>query len=104
TMEGLRDKWNDLYKKRLPALAKARDPVQQHWPVHLDHCFARIVLDNAVGKDRPWSDAIDQPAVKHMTEAQLQAAIALGEKLATGEANLDELNERSLQLRGKKRK
>lgn len=103
-MDALRDEWNELYRKRLPALAKAKDPAQPKWPVVLDHCFARIVLDNAVGVDRPWAEAVRAPATKNMSEAQLQAAIALGQRLARGEANLVELDERSLQLRGKKSK
>ncbi len=104
TMDVLRARWNDLYKDRLPSLAKARDPVQKRWPVFLDHCFARIVLDNAVGRDSPWTEVVKAPAVKHMTIAQLEAAIQLAEKIVAGEADLAELNNRSLQLRGKKRK
>ncbi|KAK0899403.1 hypothetical protein LTR02_009692 [Friedmanniomyces endolithicus] len=103
-MDVLRARWNDLYKDRLPSLAKARDPVQKRWPVFLDHCFARIVLDNAVGRDSPWTEVVKAPAVKHMTIAQLEAAIQLAEKIVAGEADLAELNNRSLQLRGKKRK
>ena len=103
-MEVLRARWSHLYKDRLPCLAKARDPVQKHWPVFLDHCFARIVLDNAVGRDSPWTEVVKAPAVKHMTIAQLEAAIQLAEKIVAGEADLAELNNRSLQLRGKKRK
>lgn len=103
-MDTLREQWNELYRKRLPALAKAKDPVQTKWPVVLDHCFARIVLDNAVGVDRPWAEVVKAPATKSMSEAQLRAAIALGEKLANGEADLVELDERSLMLRRKKSK
>ncbi|KAK6428123.1 hypothetical protein LTR95_015736 [Oleoguttula sp. CCFEE 5521] len=100
-MEGLCTQWNDLYRTRLPAMAKARDPAQPKWPVFLDHCFARIVLDNAVGIDKPWTEVVKSPAVKNMSEEQLTSAISLAEKLANGEANLVELDERSLELRGK---
>lgn len=102
--EDLRKRWTHLYKDYLPALAKARDPVQQAWPVHLDHCFARIVLDNAVGVDRPWTKVVRQPAVNYMSAAQMKEAVMLAEKLASGEADLGVLNERSLHFRGKKRK
>ena len=85
-------------------LAKARDEAQPKWPVVLDHCFARIVLDNAVGTDKPWTEVLKSPAYKNMSETQLQAAIALAEKIAQGNANLVELDERSLQLRGKQSK
>ncbi|KAK3716832.1 hypothetical protein LTR37_006182 [Vermiconidia calcicola] len=102
--EGLQARWTHLYRDYLPALAKARDPVQKTWPVFLDHCFARIILDNAVGEDRPWMEVIKQPAVKNMSASQLEAAIGLAEKIATGNANLVDLNDKSLQMRGKKRK
>ena len=101
--EQLRARWTHLYKGHLPALAKARDPVQKQWPVHLDHCFARIVLDNAVGLDRPWTGVIKSPAVRTMTVSQLNAAIQLAEDIATGVADLSRLNAASLEFRGKKR-
>lgn len=104
TMEALRSRWIYLYSDYLPCLAQAKDPIQPSWPVHLDHCFARIVLDNAVGQDRPWTGVVPSPAVKHMTEQQLEVAIRLAERIAGGEANLVELDDRSLQLRGKKPK
>ena len=103
-LESLQARWRHLYHDHLPALAKAKDPVQKHWPVHLDHCFARIALDNAIGIDRPWTAVVKSPAVKNMTVVQFEAAIDLAERIATGEANLVELNEQSLEFRGKKRK
>jgi O-6-methylguanine DNA methyltransferase len=103
-IEALRARWTHLYASHLPALAKARDPAQKHWPVHLDHCFARIVLDNAVGVDKPWTQMIKSPAVRNMTVAQLHDALALGEKVASGDADLVELDRVSLRLRGKREK
>jgi O-6-methylguanine DNA methyltransferase len=103
-IESLRERWTHLYASHLPALAKARDPSQDHWPVHLDHCFARIILDNAVGIDKPWTRAIKSPAVRNMTVKQLHDALALGEKVANGDADLVELDRVSLQLRGKREK
>lgn len=100
-IEALRKRWTHLYASHLPALAKARDPAQEHWPVHLDHCFARIILDNVVGVDKPWTQAIKSPAVRNMTVSQLQDALALGEKVASGEADLVALDRVSLRLRGK---
>jgi len=44
---------------------------------------------------------IKSPAYKNMTIQQLEHAIMLGESIAVGEANLDELNQRSLELREK---
>lgn len=103
-IDSLRDRWTHLYASYLPALAKARDPAQNHWPVHLDHCFARIILDNAVGVDKPWTQAVKSPAVRNMTVEQLHDALALGEKVASGEADLVELDRVSLRLRGKREK
>lgn len=104
SLEDLREQWNHLYRTQLPALAKAKDAAQPKWPVQLDHCFARIILDNAVGKDRPWNQVLKSPAYKHMSREQLNTAIALGEKLSNGEEDLVALDERSLSLRGKKSK
>lgn len=100
----LQGQWTSLYRERLPALAKERNPVQNSWPVHLDHCFARIILDNSVGIDRPWTEVVKQPAVKNMSVGQLREAIELAEQIATGQINLADLNDESLRLRGKKRK
>lgn len=101
-IDSLRARWNHLYASHLPALAEARDPVQPRWTVHLDHCFARIILDNAVGISKPWNQVVKAPAVRNMTAEQLHDALALGEKLANGEADLAELDQNSLSLRGKK--
>ena len=103
-IDSLRERWTHLYASHLPALAKARDPAQNHWPVHLDHCFARIILDNAIGIDKPWTQAIKSPAVRNMTVEQLSNALALGEKVANGEADLVELDRVSLKIRGKREK
>lgn len=101
SLETLRERWTQLYRVRLPSLAKARDPAQTKWPVQLDHCFARIILDAVVGKDKPWTQALKSPAYKNMDKQQLEDAIALGEKLAAGEEDLVALDETSLALRGK---
>jgi len=97
----LRTKWIDLYAHRLPSLAASRSPVQSRWPVHLDHCFARILLDNAIGIDVPWTAKIKAPAVKNMTSAQLEICIKLGEGIAEGREDLVVLDRRSLEIRGK---
>ncbi|KAK2596531.1 hypothetical protein N8I77_013417 [Diaporthe amygdali] len=104
SLEDLRESWNHLYRTRLPFLAKAKDESQPKWPVQLDHCFARIILDNAIGKDRPWNQVLKSPAYKHMSREQLEAAITFGEKLSTGDEDLVALDEKSLSLRGKKSK
>ncbi|KAL9082830.1 MAG: hypothetical protein Q9159_006161 [Coniocarpon cinnabarinum] len=100
-LESLRSQYITLYRTTLPSLAKARDPAQPKWSVYLDHCFARIILDNAIGKDRPWNEVLKAPATKSMSEEQLETAIELGEAIQKGDKNLMELDERSLELRGK---
>lgn len=97
----LQDQWTSIYGYKLPTLSKCRDPIQPQWPVVLDHCFARIILDNAVGIDRPWAEVVKAPAIKNMSAEQLRAAINLGWEIITGVKDLVELNERSLTLRGK---
>ena len=94
--------WKTLYTQTLPKLAKARDPAQPKWPVTLDHCFARIILDNTIGQgSRQWDKVIKKPAIKNMTEQQFKDAIELGEKIENGEMNLEELDKISLMCRGK---
>ncbi|WPH02074.1 Hypothetical protein R9X50_00492900 [Acrodontium crateriforme] len=93
--------WKHLYQDVLPTASKLKDPVQKSWPVVNDHCFARIVLDNAVGKDKPWHEVLDAPAYKNMTREQLESAVDLAERIATGEVEIGLLNERSLKMRGK---
>ena len=80
-------------ERRLPAAARP------DWPVRLDHCFARILLDNACGG--PWRDHVRPPAHANMPIDQLEAAIALGEAVLAGRADLALLNRRSLAWRGK---
>jgi hypothetical protein len=73
----------------MPAMAAER-----RWPVLADHCFQRILLDNAVGGR--WYDAIaGRPAYRHADTAILGRAVALGEAAVAG-ADLTELNRRSL--------
>ncbi|KAL8849441.1 MAG: hypothetical protein Q9221_005573 [Calogaya cf. arnoldii] len=98
------DEWKLLYRKTLPALAVFKSPAQKIWPVHLDHCFARIILDNAIGIDRPWTSKLASPAMKNMTPEQLESCITLGKAIADGREDLAHLDAISLELRGKKQK
>ena len=95
TREDLEARWFELTREVLPGLAKERS-----WPVHLDHCFQRILLDNAVGA--AWRTVIDAPAYRNATDEQLESAVRLGEAAVAGEADLDLLNRRSLEWRGKR--
>jgi len=94
-LEGLRARWLRLVREALPAAARSRPD----WPIRLDHCFARVILDAVCG--RPWREAVRAPAYKHLSAEQLRSAIALGDAIRAGAADLGALNARSLQLRGK---
>jgi RimJ/RimL family protein N-acetyltransferase len=85
-------RWRALVDERLPAAARP------DWPVRLNHCFARILLDNACGG--PWRASVAPPAWANMPPARLAEALALGEAVLAGRADLAELNRRSLAWRG----
>lgn len=98
----LQQAWTELYSKILPSLARARDPAQRQWPVRLDHCFARIILDNTVGEGREqWDKRLKRPAVKNMSREQLQNAIELAGRIKDGKEDLVALDLQSLEARGK---
>ena len=90
------ERWFTLTRVTMPDLAKERG-----WPVHLDHCFQRILLDNAVGAK--WRDVIAAPAYRNASDAQLARALAIGADVLAGLADLHELNRASLGWRGKLR-
>lgn len=82
-------------RRRLPEAARARPD----WPIRLDHCFGRVILDNVCG--RPWRQVLAAPAWRSMSVAQLQAALTLGEAILADEVDLHRLNARSLVMRRK---
>ena len=86
--------WRRLVHETLPRAAIDRD-----WPVSLDHCFARILLDSAIGA--PWRERVRPPAWRNTPIDVLRDAISLGEAVLAGTQNLHALNDRSLMLRGK---
>ncbi len=91
--ETLQAHWLQLTRHTLPDLAQTRD-----WPVRADHCFQRILLDNACGGI--WYDHIaGRPAYRHAPREMLAAAVALGEAVIAGTADLVTLNRRSLTWR-----
>ncbi len=101
-LEYLRTQWKTLHTQTLPNLAKARDAAQTKWPVTLDHCFARIILDNTIGNGlKQWDKVIQKPATKNMSQEQLRNAIALGEDIKAGKADLRHLDAVSLRCRNK---
>lgn len=91
----IRDLWRALVNQRLPTRARERSD----WPVHLNHCFARILLDNAVGK--MWRSEIKPPAWRNTPLPVLQSALDLGEGVLSDRVDLWALNDASLMMRGK---
>jgi hypothetical protein len=91
----LREEYLRKVTKELPAKAQTSDG----WPITDDHCFARVVLDNIFEDE--WSHHISRsPAYKQLSEAQLQAAITIADRMLTnGRPAVEELNDRSLHWR-----
>ena len=87
--DALLARWLELTRAVLPGMAAGHG-----WPIHLDHCFMRVCLDAALGS--PWTAAVGRPAVRHMTDAQLAAAVAVAEGVAAEPGTLPGLNAASL--------
>ncbi|MGB7404131.1 MAG: GCN5-related N-acetyltransferase, partial [Pacificimonas sp.] len=84
--EELEDEWLTLTKKKLPALAASQD-----WPVRFDHCFQRILLDNACGG--VWYDDIEgRPAYREADEDLLRRALEIGNAAIDGRTDMVALN------------
>ncbi len=92
--EDLEARWFELTREKMPAMAAERG-----WPVRFDHCFQRIMLDNAVGAK--WRDVIGSPAYRKAPDEVLQRAVSLAEDVIAGSKDLSELNDNSLAFRGK---
>ena len=110
THQSLTSHWTSLYKHTLPDLARSSALSQPTWPVHLDHCFARIILDAIIGNSTsfrpdetptPWTAKLKSPAVRNMSTQQLESCIELGDSIAQGKVDLEELDRLSLKARGK---
>jgi hypothetical protein len=84
--------WLELTRERLPGLA---EPCR--WPISQDHCFMRVCLDTALGA--PWHSIIQRPAIRHLTIAQLEAAIAVAEAVIAAPETLEALNRQSIRWR-----
>ncbi len=97
-IDQLRSRYLQLTNQTLPELAKAR-----RFPVKLNHCFRRIVLDNLLGCC--WYEVLDrgkEPAYKQLSQEQLEGAIALAESIISQpDEYLQQLNQNSLHWRGK---
>ena len=94
-LSDLRAEYDRLVHERLPAAARNGEG----WPVHTNHCFARIVLDDLFEDE--WYDHVDgRPAYEHLSAADLRAAIDTAEQLLdAGPSLATELNRNSLRWR-----
>ncbi len=90
-----RQRWRDLVRLALPAAAIDHP----EWPIRLDHCFARVILDAVCAG--PWREAIAAPAWRTMDAGQLAAAFGLAEAVIEGSADVHALDAQSLAWRGK---
>jgi hypothetical protein len=81
----------------LPAAAR----LHPEWPIRLDHCFGRVILDTVCGA--PWREVVRPPAWRNLPPERLETAIALAEAILAGRADLQALNTASLQLRRSRR-
>ena len=97
----LLERYRALVDGDLPEAAR-----RDGWVLRLNHCFGRVLLDDAVGGC--WYDHLDRragAAYRQLDDDQLEGAVALGERLLTeGDPLLRELNARSLAWRGKRPK
>jgi hypothetical protein len=71
------------------------------WPIRLDHCFGRVVLDNLFGDE--WYGHVDgRPAYEHLSRDELREAIEIADRmLERGRPAVAELNRNSLRWRDK---
>ncbi|MGB3850809.1 MAG: hypothetical protein WA958_12640 [Tunicatimonas sp.] len=73
------------------------------WPVRLNHCFQRIILD-ALFQDC-WYHHLDRgkrtAAYRQLTDEQLQRAVDLAQRMLREPELLPKLNQQSLRYRGK---
>ena len=97
-IEQLRAKYLRLVNKELPAEAKQRSS-----PVRVNHCFARIILDNLF--NCCWYEKLDRQkdaAYKQLNSEQLHQAIDLAEAIINRpDTYIQQLNQNSLRWRGK---
>ena len=88
-----------LVRHELPAAAR-----EARWPLRLDHCFARVILDALFGGC--WYDHLTRgkgrSAESQLDAGQLRRAVSLARGMLAGGANeVRRLDAQSLAWRGK---
>ena len=95
-MDTLREALRHQANVEFPAAAKAGG-----YPIRLNHCFLRVVYDNLFGAQWQTKLAKGKPAIRQLTDAQLERALAIGRSIIADKATCVALNRRSLDWRGK---
>ena len=85
-------RWLVLVRDVLPGMAE-----QCRWPILADHCFMRVCLDMSLGA--PWHTIVKRPAIRNLTNEQLEAAIGVAEGLVHAPDTLSALNRQSIAWR-----
>ena len=88
--------------RALRRLFPSRAARAEGWVLREDHCFGRVLLDDAVGAC--WYDVLDRrrTAFRQLSDEQLAGAVALGDRLLVeGDPLLRQLDDQSLTWRGK---
>jgi len=92
-------RFDQLVYKTLPRLAK-----EQGWVIKFDHCFMRVLYDNAFGDS--WYNCLPKHSdrvLRRIPTAILMEAVRLGDELVLyNGVDLDRMNEQSLIWRRKK--
>ena len=94
TLQALQDKYKFLVNTELPNLAKSHK-----LPVHLNHCFARILLDGLF--EDCWYNHLDRHKVayKQLNHKQLMSIIKLAETFIKDPQTMYQYNKDSLNYR-----
>jgi hypothetical protein len=94
----LEERYLELVRDELPAAAR-----EQGWVIRNDHCFGRVLLDDAVGGC--WYDVLGRgrgSAFRRLDPDQLAHAVEQGERmLREGGETVRALDAQSLAWRGK---
>lgn len=93
----LRAEYNRKVNESLPDRAQNGNG----WPIHLDHCFGRVVLDNLFEDE--WYGHVDgRPAYENLSPQELRDAIRIADRMLEGGPSVaEELNRNSHRWRGK---
>lgn len=93
----LLQRYSQLVNSDLPAAAKA----SKQYPVWLNHCFGRIILDAVCGQQ--WREVLVErkPGYRQLSSQQLQKAVIVAETMLVSPCVCHDLNVESLRYRGK---